>query len=115
TEPALGSVAERLPKALTSFVGRAREVAAVRDLLSREPTARLVSLTGAPGTGKTRLALEVATVLSGTSVNRVWFVPLSSVPHPALVPFAIAQGLDVIESSNEPVIERLIAFLQSQP
>jgi hypothetical protein len=68
-----------LPTELTSFVGRRREVGEVKRLLA---DGRLVTLTGVGGTGKTRLALYVATELRRAFPDGVWFVDLTQLPGP---------------------------------
>ncbi|GAA2093986.1 BTAD domain-containing putative transcriptional regulator [Kitasatospora saccharophila] len=94
TAPAPEPSARRshLPLALTSFVGRERESATVRQLLD---TTRLVTLTGPGGAGKTRLALEVAAGLAADFPDGVWLVPLAPVTSPAEVPQAALQALGV--------------------
>src|SRR3954447_8692445 len=72
-----------LPIALTSFVGRARELAEVARLLDRN---RLVTLTGAGGSGKTRLGLEAATARVSACPDGVWLVELAGLGDPTLVP-----------------------------
>jgi predicted ATPase len=79
-----------LPRPVSSFVGREREVAEVVALL-RE--ARLVTLTGAPGSGKTRLAIAAAEELVGSFVNGVFWVELATIRDPAVVVPTIAQKL----------------------
>ena len=79
-----------LPRPPTSFVGRDREVAEVIDLVRDH---NLVTLVGAGGSGKTRLALRSAEALRGTLGAGAFFVDLSSLRDPALVPRAIAQAL----------------------
>src|SRR5262245_46664456 len=79
-----------LPVQLTSFVGRRRDVAAVRGLLTH---ARLVTLTGAAGVGKTRLALRVAEGLRRQFADGVWLVELASLTDARLVPRVIASTL----------------------
>jgi predicted ATPase len=86
-----------LPLPLTSFVGRERELAAVRQLLA---TGRLVTLTGPGGTGKTRLAIEVARDLLPAYRDGACFVDLAPLSDPALVPGAMAQGLRVQEQAG---------------
>src|SRR5439155_9421186 len=83
-----------LPVQLTSFVGREEEMAVVADLLGRT---RLLTLTGAGGTGKTRLALQVASSNLTRFADGASFVDLSSVTDPDLVPSAVAAALGVPE------------------
>ncbi len=73
---------DNLPAALTSFVGREHELAEVTRLLDKS---RLVTLTGAGGSGKTRLALEVAATVAGDFADGAWMVDLVPVADPALV------------------------------
>jgi predicted ATPase/class 3 adenylate cyclase len=79
-----------LPRPLTGFVGRQRELARLIDLVRGH---RLVTLTGAGGTGKTRLALKAAEELRDTVPDGAYFVDLSPLRDPALVPLAITQAL----------------------
>src|SRR5437867_3274762 len=86
--PAIRSleIPTNLPVRLTSFVGRERELASVTQLLE---SARLVTLTGPGGTGKTRLALEAASGVLDRFPHGVFFVDLAPITDPALVPSAI--------------------------
>ena len=93
---AAGPTVVALPKPLTSFVGREREVTEVSDLLERS---RLVTLTGAGGSGKTRLALETA-VRTSADVEGVWLVELAGLVDPTLVPQAVASALGLREDSE---------------
>ena len=92
-----------LPPTLTSFVGREREVAAVGDVLA---SARLVTLTGAGGSGKTRLAAEVARTVAGRFPGGVVWIELAGVTEPTLVASYIATALGV-ESSGRPAVDAL--------
>ncbi|HKX19504.1 MAG TPA: tetratricopeptide repeat protein [bacterium] len=89
-----------LPLQLTSFVGRVRELAELRNSLI---DARQLTLTGAGGVGKTRLALEVAARLLQDFPDGVWLADLSVVADPALVPQAVAGVVTVREESGRPV------------
>ncbi len=89
--------ATNLPQPVTRFVGREREVEMVRETIA---TARLVTLTGPGGIGKTRLALEAASGLVETSPDGVWLVELAGVADPALVPGAVAAALGVREEAD---------------
>jgi non-specific serine/threonine protein kinase len=105
-----------LPRPRTSFVGREREVAALRHLLLGG--ARLVTLTGPPGVGKTRLALEAAASLDASRAGTAYFVPLAAVRDPALVPGAIARALRLENAEADARVDALAVVLTavaSQP
>jgi predicted ATPase/class 3 adenylate cyclase len=100
-----------LPVPLTRFVGRARELAEVQALLA---DARLVTLTGPGGTGKTRLAIEVARASLTGYPDGVFFVALDAVRDPDLVVPQIAQTLGLVEEAGRPIAETLAAYLVSK-
>jgi non-specific serine/threonine protein kinase len=104
---------ERLPLPLTPLVGRTEEITAVSALLN-DSAARLVTLTGAGGVGKTRLALEVAAALRDRFADGVWFVGLAHVRDPALVIRTIADRLGVPEAGDQVVAAGLVAHLASR-
>ncbi len=106
-----GMSPNNLPLQLTSFVGRERDVAAVRHLLD---VARLVTLTGPGGIGKTRLALEVAAGLASGYADGVWLVELAALVDPGLVPPAIAAVMGVREQTQEAVLATLAAALHQR-
>jgi hypothetical protein len=81
-----------LPERLTPLIGREQEVAELRDLLRREEI-RLVTLSGAGGSGKTSLALEVARSLADDFADGAVVVELAPIRDPSLVPAAIATAL----------------------
>ena len=95
----------------TALIGREREVEMLRALLG-QPDVRLVTLNGAGGAGKTRLATEVASELLGDFADGVWYVELASISDPALVASTIARGLGMKEAGRQPLGERLKAYLQ---
>jgi predicted ATPase/class 3 adenylate cyclase len=100
-----------LPAQLTSFVGREEEIAEVRRLLSET---RLLTLTGAGGTGKTRLALQVAAEVLTEYRDGAFFVDLSSLTDPALVPSAAAGALGVSEVAGRPILEAVKDHLRDK-
>jgi predicted ATPase len=91
---------QNLPTQATPFLGREREVAEVVVLL-RSAAARLVTLTGPGGTGKTRLALQAAAELLDAFPDGVFFVPLAALRDPELVPSAIANALGLREQGGQ--------------
>jgi predicted ATPase/class 3 adenylate cyclase len=98
-----------LPAQLTSFVGREEQVAEITTLFGRT---RLLTLTGPGGTGKSRLALRVATDTLGDYRDGCFFVDLSPITDPVLVPDAIARALGVTETPGLPIIEGLRSHLR---
>jgi predicted ATPase/class 3 adenylate cyclase len=102
-----------LPAQASTFIGREREVAALRDLLRRSEV-RLVTLTGPGGTGKTRLSLQAAAELLDDFRDGVWFVNLAPISDPELVIPAIAQVLDVRETGGQPLRDLLKHFLREK-
>lgn len=108
-----------LPAQLTTFIGREQEVAAVRALLTTAGApVRLLTLTGAGGCGKTRLALEVAARLHQEEPNPFpdgyFFVPLAAVRDAGLIASAIASALDIRESSDATVLTSLKEHLRTR-
>ncbi len=93
---------------LTSFIGRERELSEAASLLASH---RLVTLTGPGGTGKTRLAIELARAQAGRFDDGVWFVPLETVRDPALVPGAIAAAFSLLEAPDSTPLDRITSFL----
>ena len=100
-----------LPVPLTSFIGREREQAAVRELLEK---ARLVTLVGPGGCGKTRLALQVARDLGTASADAVYWVDLAPLSDPALVAQTVAAALDIAEQPGVPLIQTLSEGLRAR-
>jgi non-specific serine/threonine protein kinase len=102
-----------LPTPREALIGREAEVAALTMLLE-DPAVRVVTLTGAGGIGKTRLALAVAEAMRGRLADGVIFIDLSAVMHvPDAVP-AIAQALGLREMAGHNQIHQIVGFLQSR-
>jgi predicted ATPase/transcriptional regulator with XRE-family HTH domain len=102
-----------LPAQLTSFIGRDEEVITLSDVLATE-NARLVTLTGAGGSGKTRLALRVATEVHDLFPDGVVFVPLAGVTDPEQVVPAIARALELRDIPGVPAADGLVAYLRQR-
>ena len=102
-----------LPISLTPLVGRDKEVAAVTKILSRFDV-RLVTLIGPPGVGKTRLAVHVAKEAAGMFAHGEVFVDLSSVSDPKDFLPAMAGALGVRETTEMPLMSRLISTLRQK-
>jgi len=128
----LDAIPNNLPIQLTSFIGRERETLEVQQLLtprrtapaplsqpegSDRPEARLLTLTGAGGCGKTRLALQVAAVLAEQAQaypDGVWLIELAPLVEPGLVPQVVASVLDVREQPGRQLTDTLSDALRSK-
>jgi predicted ATPase/DNA-binding SARP family transcriptional activator/DNA-binding CsgD family transcriptional regulator len=100
-----------LPAPRTSFVGRDREIVEVKRALSMT---RLLTLTGAGGSGKTRLALEVARDCVGAYPDGMWLAELAGLSEGNLVPQAVAAALGVKERPSQPLTGTLVEFLRAK-
>jgi predicted ATPase/class 3 adenylate cyclase len=114
----LDSFPNNLPTQLNSFVGRERQVTEVKALLTgadspRSP-ARLFTLTGPGGAGKTRLSLQVAAEVLEAFKDGAWFVELAPIDDPELVPQAIARVFRVSEGPGKPIREALKDYLREK-
>ncbi len=102
-----------LPTALTSLIGRARELAEI-DRLLETPTCRVLTLTGPGGIGKTQLALRAAIEHVGLFAGGVWVVELAALSDPTLVPQAMALALDLRESAGRSLQDLLLDYLKAR-
>ena len=131
--PALNSLTHatnNLPTQLTSFIGREHELAEAKSRLFLSPTgspngmlregaggegsARLLTLIGPGGTGKTRLSIRLGSQLVSEFKDGVWLVELAPISDPALVLQAIASALDVRETPGTPLKSILHDFLREK-
>jgi predicted ATPase/DNA-binding CsgD family transcriptional regulator len=97
-----------LPAQLTNFIGRGEQLAEVRQTLEAN---RLVTLTGAGGVGKTRLAIEVAASLADEVDGGVWFVDLAPIADPDLVTIAAARALGLSDQPGRSTTETVLGFI----
>ena len=107
----LDSTPNNLPTQLTSFVGRERDVAAARRLLGGT---RLLTLTGPGGIGKTRLSLQLAADVVQDFPGGVYFVPLSAVNDPDLVPSVLVQVLQLAVPGSRTPLEVAEEYLRDK-
>ena len=107
--PGIGRIS--LPKPLTSFVGRERELAQAKRLLQGS---YLVTLTGPGGSGKTRLCIALAAAVASDYRDGVYFVPLAPIRDPGLVPSTIAQSIGLQDARDRPLMEHLVSQLRDR-
>src|SRR5215217_3718236 len=100
-----------LPLERTSFLGREREVADVKRLLSER---RLLTLCGPGGAGKTRLALAVSRDIAEEFRDGVWWVELAPVADPELVPWTVAQAAGAREALDLSPTEAIVGHLKDR-
>jgi predicted ATPase/class 3 adenylate cyclase len=109
--PLTGSIKEtrtNIPLTLTSFIGRGEEISEIKSLLA---SARLLTITGMGGSGKTRLALQVGAELVDNFVDGVWLVDLAPLNNPDLVVKQVADVFEIREDEERPLIETLVDVL----
>jgi predicted ATPase/class 3 adenylate cyclase/DNA-binding CsgD family transcriptional regulator len=100
-----------LPGQLTSFVGRQAQMADLREIVTGN---RLVTLTGAGGAGKTRLAVEVASALSSEFSDGVWYVDLAPITNPAVAAVTIARTLGLPDQPGRSTADLLVRFFRER-
>ena len=111
--PTFDSPLNRLPLSLTPLLGREEEVEAITKIVAR-PDVRLVTLVGAPGVGKTRLAIHTANELAGLFAHGAAFADLSTTVEPKDVLPALAIALGVQGSSDVPLLTQVINTLKQK-
>ncbi|MBC9717938.1 hypothetical protein H9Y04_35945 [Streptomyces sp. TRM66268-LWL] len=100
-----------LPPETSTFVGRESELRAAARAFG---TTRLVTLTGPGGVGKTRIALRAAERLGSRLAQGAWFVELSPVLDPALVPQAVTNALGPVDQTSRPLLDVLVEYLRER-
>ncbi len=106
-----GKPSHNLPRHLTHFIGREREIVAVRQLVIRS---RLVTLTGVGGSGKTRLAMKVVEDLLDAFPDGIWLVELAALSDPALAASFITATFGLIEEKDRSPLDALVGFLRDR-
>jgi predicted ATPase/class 3 adenylate cyclase/DNA-binding CsgD family transcriptional regulator len=104
-------VSQHLPAQLTSFVGRDAELTQLRELLAQN---RVVTLSGAGGVGKTRLAIQVAAGMAGEFGDGVWYVDLAPITDPELVPVTVARALGLPDQPGRSTMDSLLRFVRDR-
>ena len=103
-----GTDTPSLPVQLTSFVGRIAQMTEIRKLLADN---RLVTLTGAGGAGKTRLAIQIAAGVAAEFSDGVSYVDLAPITHALVVPVAVARALGLPDQPGRSTVETLVRFV----
>jgi predicted ATPase/class 3 adenylate cyclase/DNA-binding CsgD family transcriptional regulator len=99
---------QRFPAQLTSFVGRAAQIDEVRRVLSGN---RLVTLTGAGGAGKTRLAIQIAGIIAGEFRDGAWYVDLAPITNPDVVSAVLARALGLLDQPGGSAMDAIVRFV----
>jgi predicted ATPase/class 3 adenylate cyclase len=107
----VNEIPNNLPHQATSFIGRDRELEEVKSLLG---AARLLTLVGMGGLGKTRLSLQIAAEQIHDFPDGVWFLDLAPISDPALIVSAAAQALGVREEPDRPLLQTVSAQLRNR-
>jgi predicted ATPase/DNA-binding SARP family transcriptional activator/tetratricopeptide (TPR) repeat protein len=97
-----------LPHRLTTFIGRQQEQTEIRQLIAKN---RLVTLVGAGGVGKSRLALQVGEKSLSNFPDGVWFIELAPLTDSALVQQTVCAALEIFQQAGAPALKRLISHL----
>jgi predicted ATPase/DNA-binding CsgD family transcriptional regulator len=105
------AASHRLPVQLTSFVGRSLQMDELRPEIVGN---RLVTLTGAGGAGKTRLAIEVAGQMTSYFSDGIWYADLAPVTHPVVVPITVARAFGLPDQPGRSITDTLLSFVRER-
>ena len=103
--------AEHLPVQLSSFIGRKTEILGIREALAGN---RLVTLTGAGGAGKTRLAIQIATQIAAEFADGVWYVDLAPITDPDVVPLTTARALGLPDQPGQQTMDVVVRLIRDR-
>ncbi len=103
----------QVPLPLTALIGRESELSSLKEMILHAPT-RLFTLTGSPGMGKTRLALQLAQELRHSFVDGIFFVPLAALDNPEQVLPSIIRRLGLVDGGVQSRVTRLQAYLRDK-
>jgi predicted ATPase/transcriptional regulator with XRE-family HTH domain len=106
-------IPHNLPHQLSSFVGRSKEISELKKLLTQDK-ARLLTLVGPGGCGKSRLSLQVAEELLADFQDGLWLVELAPLHNPALIPQVIARTLGLGEQPGQTIVQTLAQHLRQR-
>ncbi len=104
-------VSHNFPVQLTSFVGRGAQMTDLQKLLVDN---RLVTLTGAGGAGKTRLAVEIAARIAADFRDGMWYVDLAPITHPGVVPVTVARAFGLPDQPGRSTMDTLLRFVRDR-
>ena len=102
---------QHLPVQLTSFIGRGAQMSEIRETLTNN---RFVTLTGAGGAGKTRLAIEIAGQMADQFPEGVWYADLAPITHAEVVPVAVARALGLPDQPGRSITETMVQFARDR-
>jgi hypothetical protein len=106
------SAIQHLPTQLTTFVGRGAQMDEICGILAEN---RLVTMTGAGGAGKTRLAIEVAGRMTSDFPDGVWYIDLAPISYPEVVPVAVARALGLPDQPGRSITDTLLRYVRDRP